>query len=546
MRTVLVGVGLLPLCVCAPAHADAGSGSVYPELPRLHVDTNYSPSSGRAIAVHAGGDFQGALNSARPGDVIMLEAGAVFTGPFTLPDKPGSGWITIRSSAPDASLPPPGSPVTPSYARLMPKLVAGTGSVIATAPQGHHYRFIGIEIRPRDGVFLYALVQLGSSETSVEQLPHHIIFDHCYLHGDPRQGTRRGILMNSRYTAVIDSYLSDFKEVGADTQAIAGWNGPGPFKIVDNELEAAGENIMFGGAVPTIPHLIPSDIEIRGNHVFKALSWRMGDPAFAGIHWSVKNLFELKNAQRVLVDGNVFETNWADAQNGFALLFTVRGEFGAAPWAIVADVTFTHNIIRRVTSTFNISGYDDTGPSQRTERVLIKDNLMADIGAYPSAGVNIGWLFLLGEGTTNMIIDHNTALQTGVPIWAAQGSGRPITGFVFTNNIIPNNQYGVSGDGTAGSAQQTLRTYFSGYVFKDNVIVGGAAPNYPSDNFFPPNLGAVGFVKYHGGAESIRSDYNLGPNSPYRNVGTDRKDLGADFGAILSAMPSWLRTIARP
>ena len=33
--------------------------------------------------------------------------------------------------------------------------------------------------------------------------------------------------MNSRSTAVIDSYLSDFKEVGADSQAIAGWNGPG-------------------------------------------------------------------------------------------------------------------------------------------------------------------------------------------------------------------------------------------------------------------------------------------------------------------------------
>ena len=46
------------------------------------------------------------------------------------------------------------------------------------------------------------------------------------------KGTRRGIALNSGATAVIDSHLADFKEVGADSQAIAGWNGPGPFKIV--------------------------------------------------------------------------------------------------------------------------------------------------------------------------------------------------------------------------------------------------------------------------------------------------------------------------
>ena len=54
--------------------------------------------------------------------------------------------------------------------------------------------------------------------------------------------------MNSARTAVVDSYLSDFHEVGADNQAVASWNGPGPFKIVNNYLEASSENILFGGA----------------------------------------------------------------------------------------------------------------------------------------------------------------------------------------------------------------------------------------------------------------------------------------------------------
>jgi len=129
----------------------------------------------------------------------------------------------------------------------MPKLVASSGSVITTAPGAHHYRFTGIEISPTPGTFLYNLILLGSPDGSAAGLPHDIIFDRSYLHGDPAKGTRRGIALNSRATAVIDFHLSDFKEVGADSQAICGWNGPGPFKIVNNYLEGAGENVIVVG-----------------------------------------------------------------------------------------------------------------------------------------------------------------------------------------------------------------------------------------------------------------------------------------------------------
>src|SRR5206468_132741 len=123
--------------------------------------------------------------------------------------------------------------------------------------------------------------------------------------------------------------------VGADSQAIMGWNGPGPFKIVNNHLEGAGENVMFGGADPPIHSLVPSDIEIRQNHFFKPLSWREGDPTYAGTPWTIKNLFELKNARRVLVEGNVFENIWRAAQDGFALQLTVRNQYGGAPWSTI-------------------------------------------------------------------------------------------------------------------------------------------------------------------------------------------------------------------
>src|SRR5215475_14094723 len=75
-----------------------------PEPPRVYLNTTYTPPKGNTIEVKAGGDFQAALNRARPGDVITLQAGATFTGNFTLPNKSGSGqsgqseWIVIRSS----------------------------------------------------------------------------------------------------------------------------------------------------------------------------------------------------------------------------------------------------------------------------------------------------------------------------------------------------------------------------------------------------------------------------------------------------------------
>ena len=45
------------------------------------------------------------------------------------------------------------------------------------------------------------------------------------------------------------------------------------------------ENILFGGADSAVDNVVPSDIEIRRNHLYKPLSWRVGDPSYAGTHW---------------------------------------------------------------------------------------------------------------------------------------------------------------------------------------------------------------------------------------------------------------------
>src|SRR5438552_13331234 len=88
-----------------------------PALPRVYIDTTYVSPTGKTIAVAAGGNFQAALVLAHPGDVITLAAGATYRGPFTLPNKSGAGWITVRTSTPDGSL-PLGTRVTPAQAPL--------------------------------------------------------------------------------------------------------------------------------------------------------------------------------------------------------------------------------------------------------------------------------------------------------------------------------------------------------------------------------------------------------------------------------------------
>ena len=468
----------------------------------------------------AGGDLQAAIDDAKPGDAIALEPGATYTGPFRLPRKDGDGWIVIAPRA-ERGLPPPGQRVTPSDARAMSKLVASSGDAVIEADAGaHHYRLVGLEIAPADGVFLRALVHLGANETDAASQPHHVIIDRCYLHGDPRKGTRRGIALNARDSAVVNSYLSDFKEVGADSQAIAGWNGAGPFKIANNYLEAAGENVMFGGADPSIPDLVPADIEITGNHFAKPLRWKEGDSAFEGTAWTVKNLFELKNARRVLVDGNLLEYNWPHGQNGFAILFTPRNQDGGAPWSVVEDVTFANNVVRHVAA-----GHQHARPRRHPQKPADETHRHSQqrvsrrrrpLGPGPA----------VSAARRHRGRDHRAQHggQYRRDHVGRRSHARTRASCSRTTSCVDNNARHRAG-GT-GAGRPTLDRYFPGAVVRRNAIVGGSADRYPADNFFPASLDQVGFV----GAQA--SNVRLAASSPYKRAGTDKRDLGADVEAL--------------
>ena len=549
----LVATGLIGLLLtspgrCAQAAAAVGDGRS-PEAPREFVDTRYVPAAGHTVQVPAGANLQAAVDKAQPGDTLILQAGAVYTGPITLKPKQGNGWITLESSD-LRQLPRQGTRVSPSDAAHMPKVEASYESVIRTAPGAGHYRLVGLEVRPgppRVGAaqkaldwvqggrqaatgpksaFLENLMVFGSSANqTLDSLPDHIIVDRCYLHGDPEIGARRGVAMNARYGAVVDSYIADIKKAGEDAQAISTWNGPGPFKIVDDYLEAAGENVMFGGQDPSIKDLVPSDIEVRGNHFAKKLAWKKGETGYQGTNWQVKNIFELKNAQRVLVEGNLFEYNWAEAQNGYSILFTVRDQDGGAPWSVVQDVTFKDNVVRHVANGINILGQDDIHQSQQAKRILIANNLFEDVGG-PWGNGN---LLQMDNGSADVTFTHNTALQTGTLVY---GDGKPDSGFSYTNNIALQNQYGMIGTNHAPGLS-SINAFFPGAELQRNAIVGANSSLYPSDNFFPHSLAAVGFV----GADG--HNYRLTPSSAYKAKADDGSDIGVNVDQLCKSMDQY-------
>jgi hypothetical protein len=497
-------------------------------LPQASVDTSL-PAQGSVISVPGGGDFQAALNSAAPGDVIELAAGATYTGNFVLSKDMRASKVWIRSSA-WQSLPPQGARVSPGNAGTMARIVSPSSDPALRFDFGASgYYVTGLEITttsPTNFNMVFIGADAGAnSATSPAQLPDQVIFDRCYVHGNSSGNIRRGITANGAGFAVMDSHISDIHEAGADSQAVGSWNGSGPFKISNNYLEGSGENVMFGGADPSISGLVPSDIEISGNNFFKPEAWRSQS-------WTVKNLLELKNARRVLIAGNVFEQNWGSSQVGFAIVLTPRNQNGGAPWSAVQDVTFTNNLVRNVASGVNILGSDDEHPSQQTRGIAIQNNLFTGVDGARWNGD--GKFVQVLSGASDVVVEHATVEQTGSPLVA---DGAPTTGFVFRNNIVFHGSFGVFGSGHL-PGNDSLETFLPGVVFTNNVLIGpyptaaGVDPSLYSDfpgNFFPNSVAEVGFVNPAGG------DFRLAPGSPYKGQATDGGDIGAELGVASAA-----------
>ena len=522
-------------------HVTVGSDVNIPLLPQKWVKSDYDRPGGTVTNVADTGDpiqngvnFQAALDNAQAGDVIVLDAGATYEGSFKLRKKPGNDWIYIESSALDL-LPAEGNRVTPQDEVNMPMLEVTSDSIpLVWAEAGaHHYRFTGIKFFTAEdngsGLLQFGYDN-GERADSFDKMNHHITFDRVYVTGTVSNRLRHGILLEGMHMAVVDSHIDQIKDGGlADAQAILVTNSPGPFKIVNNRLEATGENFMAGGQQPRIEGLVPSDFEFRDNYFFKPDAWNKNSPEYNGYNWSLKNLFELKNAQRVLLEGNTFENSWADAQIGYAILLTPKIQGFIADWTAIKDVTIHNNTVKDARIFVSMIGAGvENAPvyPQQLERVSIKNNLATEIKYR---------MFDLTGGIAGPIIDlsitHNTLLFSpdvlGNAMISTDGGSQKnsvVQRFELNDNIMSHSKYGHH----IGNDVPIEDTYIESFDWRHNVIIGGSR-NVPESNYDPfdylivDSLDDVGFVDWQNG------DYRLNESSNFLGLATDGEDIGAEL-----------------
>jgi hypothetical protein len=467
------------------------------------------------LYVTAGADLQAALNVARPGDEVVLDRDARFVGSFILPVKSAGPSITVRSSAslPERRL------LWPNDGALLPTISSGTAMPALEGTNVSNWVLRGL--RFESNAFGFGnVIQLQNAA--------NITMDRIVIVAGP-SGQKRGIMGNGRNITLTRSHIANIWTNGQDSQAFCAWDGAGPYTITDNYLEAASENVMFGGANSSSPANVPADILVEGNHFSKPLTWQ-------GQRKTVKNLFELKSAKRAIIRNNLFERNWTDAQNGYSILFTVRNDDGGAPWSVVEDVLFERNVVRDVENGFNILGYDSYKPSGRTTRVTIRNNLVVTRGTFLQAGGEIGVL----------TVDHNTVdqghtfvmLYSG-GVWVAGTSvGRlaqyAVENLTITNMLANHNEYGLIGEG-AGMGTPALIRQTRTYTWTNNVLAGGNL-SIP----YPPVTWRPSMVEY---VAQFSAGYTLKSTSAYLISGTDGSCLGSPKG-IQPRPPANLRRIS--
>ncbi len=554
------------------------------ELPRIYIKTSLAdaPAPGKIRLVKQGDNLQEAINSAGCGDTLQLQAGSVFQGLFRLPNKScdDAHWIVLRTASPDKSLPPEGTRLTPCYAgvaslparpdyhcakpqNVMAKIEfagkGGNGPILLLAG-ANHYRFVGLEITRADSpASVTALASVDQGGTA-----HHVIFDRVWVHGTAQSETRRGIALSwMTYAAVVDSFLTDFHCIArtgactdAQTMSAGGGDHPeGPFKVVNNFLEASGENVMFGGRPAKTT---PTDIEIRHNHLFKPMTWMPGQPGFVGGFdgqpFIVKNHFELKNAQRVLFEDNLLENCWGGfSQAGFSILLTPKSQSNGCPTCVVTDITIRFVKIVNVASVFQIANSQDQGgPTQAGERYSIHDVLADGVRGKEYQGFGLFALIMsITPVLRNVQIEHVTSSPVPRYIFSILATNpQKMSNFTFTNNIVASDQLievGNAGGGPENCALHAdrlgpatvLKNCFDNSTFTNNVIGGDSG--WPPGNISVKDEAAAGVhVKPQDGAPKYslckKKEDGCSKRSPAIGSGTDGKDIGADVDAIEKAM----------
>ena len=526
--------------------------------------------------------------------VIVVDSGTTITATHTLAVKTGTPAHTfvVPSAWWSGAWAPSGNrylDVDTEAANLYTLRAPATNNarvIVADGAGRDRVHFIGAKIERSNSAAVTAsvLVEIkNDAATSVDQLPKEHTFSWCWIDGVWKNGatfyeTRRGIGPDGYKCAVLHSVLTGFAGTGSDSQAVCVFTGGGRLKVRWSLLEAASENVMIGGVEPNA-NFLPEDIEIRQNYFPKRQDWNPSSSLWApgGPSPIVKNCFELKHGRRVLVEGNVFENCYAQAQDGKGLSLKVSGNWlsyptEAKPTRLVTtqDVTVRLNYFRNTGTAVTLLGSEEVSAaawaagSAPLGRVDIHGNVFEmGVRAQMNNAAYLGLFVLdgadaapdpLARGMGALRIRNNTwvhrepatvgtlALLQNIPFDVAAS----ITDNVFDAGF----EFGVRIDGGATSAASLVA---ANAVAARNAWVPGTwlaradfatpfpAQHAPAD-LWPANRAAFGFIDH------TARNYRLSPGSLLVGLGEGGTDPGAAVelldtvtAGVRGAAPSFLR-----
>jgi hypothetical protein len=213
-----------------------------------------------------------------------------------------------------------------------------TASLIAAvqfADYASRYRFVGIEVthipllNPPPAEWATGGGNFGALVVT-KSTNDKIIFDRCDVHGLDYPGrVGHGFYLNGSNVAIIDSRVhkinrwTDKVGTGLESVAVDVFDGPGPGKLHNNYLEAIGITVFF----PDISRhsFPPADYVITRNYFAHPDEYLPGSPKnWSGKNYQNRQVFELKAGQRIVLEGNIFDGNWADVTQGAMVLLTPR------------------------------------------------------------------------------------------------------------------------------------------------------------------------------------------------------------------------------
>ena len=219
--------------------------------------------------------------------------------------------------------------------------------------------------------------------------------------------------------------------------------------------------------------MVPSDIEIRRNHLYKNPQWF--DLKYPN-NWVVKNLFEIKTARRLLCEANVLENCWAEGQTGFAFVLKSSSPDQGRPWDTTCDLTIRCNRIINSLNGVGVGRWSSAGPvkpdAEPTSRILFEHNLFERFGEQSDFGKQAQAGMMFQVAGRDLTFRHNTAWN-GYNLLSLPKSGTD--NLVFLDNLVTPGTYALHPDGGGGGWNGGLGTHIRGRSYMEgNTIVRGA------------------------------------------------------------------------